>query len=119
MRTARVVGFWAIKTEYQMFSSAKLSLAAILAVSAVCAPAFSRAKAETPQPPNTRQVVVQVCQGCHGPEVIAAKGRSRDDWSTVVDRMVQEGASASDQTLQAIIDYLAQNYPVDDHPRPK
>ena len=109
----------AINSEFKMSRLAKLVIATILPGSAFCAPALSNADVGTPTPQNMKQVVVQVCQGCHGPEVIAAKGRSRDDWSIVVERMVQVGASASDENLQAIVEYLAQNYPVGDGSRPK
>jgi cytochrome c5 len=75
--------------------------------------------AAAPVSPSTRDLVVQVCLGCHGPEILSQKGRTKDEWATVVQTMVERGALASDQEFQAIIDYLAQTYPPAARARPK
>ena len=71
------------------------------------------------QPPRTvplpdgpaRAVTLQVCgTACHGPNVVTGAGRSRDQWTAVVNQMVARGAKASDTELGQIINYLSTNF---------
>ena len=59
-----------------------------------------------------KNVVQQVCGStCHGPEILAGKGYSRDNWATVVNGMIARGAKASSTEFGEIVDYLAKNLP--------
>lgn len=59
-----------------------------------------------------RDIVQRVCGStCHGAELVAGKGYTRDSWGAVVNSMVSRGAKASDTELAAIVDYLAANLP--------
>ena len=51
------------------------------------------------------------CTSCHDLSPIYAHGRSAQDWSDVVDRMVTYGASGSDADLAAMKAYLAKTLP--------
>ena len=43
-----------------------------------------------------KDTVQRVCGStCHGAEIVAGKGYSRDNWSTVVNGMISRGAKAS------------------------
>jgi len=88
-------------------TAAATAAALILSAQGVKAQAPSAPAATAP----AQALVVQVCQGCHGPEILSQKGRTKDEWATVVQTMVDRGAMASDQDLQTIVDYLARTYP--------
>ena len=90
-------------------SLASVSAAAALMVSAQGVKAAPPSATSAPAPAQT--LVVQVCQGCHGPEILSQKGRTKDAWADVVQNMVDKGAMASDEDLQKIVDYLARTYP--------
>ncbi len=58
-----------------------------------------------------RAVVLQVCgSACHGPSVVTGAGRSRDQWTAVVNQMVARGAKGSDAELGQIINYLSTQF---------
>jgi hypothetical protein len=54
------------------------------------------------------------CTSCHDLGPVNAHGRSPQEWSDLVDRMVTYGASGSDSDLAAIKDYLAKTLPPSD-----
>ena len=58
-----------------------------------------------------KDVVLRVCAAeCHGVEPIAAERRSKQGWSNIVDAMISRGAKATDEEIDAIIDYLAAHF---------
>jgi mono/diheme cytochrome c family protein len=57
-------------------------------------------------------VVQRVCGAtCHGAEIVAGKGYSRDNWVAVVNGMVSRGAKASSEELGEIVEYLTEYLP--------
>ncbi|WP_321474671.1 c-type cytochrome [uncultured Paludibaculum sp.] len=85
---------------------------AVLAVTAVSwAHLFAqappnRAGRSLPEGPG-RDVTQRVCGStCHGPDTIMGKGRSREQWTAVVNAMVARGAKANDAELVQIAEYL-------------
>lgn len=59
-----------------------------------------------------KMVVQQVCGStCHGAEIVAGKGYSRDNWATTVNGMIARGAKASSTEFGEIVDYLTKNLP--------
>jgi cytochrome c oxidase cbb3-type subunit 3 len=59
-----------------------------------------------------KDTVQRVCGStCHGPQIVAGKGYSRDNWATVVNGMIARGAKASASEFGEIVDYLAKNLP--------
>ncbi len=77
-------------------------------------PAIADAQPKTamqfPDAPG-RDVVQKVCGVCHGAEVVAAKGLSRQDWAQVIASMVTRGAKGSDEEFSQVLDYLARVFP--------
>jgi len=74
-------------------------------------PAPAAMKPTLPDGPG-RQVVQQACGStCHGAEIVAGKGYSRDNWATVVNSMIARGAKASGTEFGEIVDYLTKNLP--------
>jgi mono/diheme cytochrome c family protein len=59
-----------------------------------------------------KSTVQAVCGStCHGPEIVASKGYSRQSWAGVVNGMIARGAKADSKEFAEIIDYLAANLP--------
>ena len=58
-----------------------------------------------------RDVTQKVCGAtCHGPEIIMGKGRTRDQWTAVVNAMVGRGAKATEAELMQIAEYLSSHF---------
>src|SRR5580698_9215080 len=57
-----------------------------------------------------KDVLEQVCGACHGTDLIASRRATKQGWSYIVDDMVSRGASATNEQIQSINDYLAKNY---------
>jgi len=58
-----------------------------------------------------RDITHKVCGAtCHGTDVIVGKGRTRDQWTAVVNAMVARGAKASDTELVQITEYLSSHF---------
>jgi cytochrome c oxidase cbb3-type subunit III len=55
-----------------------------------------------------RDLTQRVCGAtCHGPNIIMGKGRTRDQWTAVVNTMVGRGAKAGEAELVQIAEYLS------------
>jgi len=59
-----------------------------------------------PPDPN-RQIVLNICGSCHDVDVVVGEKQSRENWSTLVRRMRENGARGSDDDFRKITDYLA------------
>jgi len=59
-----------------------------------------------PPDPN-RQIVLNICGSCHDVDVVVGEKQSRENWSTLVRRMRENGARGSDDDFKKITDYLA------------
>jgi len=57
-----------------------------------------------------KQLYENVCGSCHGADQGIDDPRDRQGWHDTVDRMVQLGASASDEEQDQIVDYLAKYF---------
>ena len=58
-----------------------------------------------------RDITHKVCGAtCHGTDIIVGKGRTRDQWTAVVNAMVGRGAKASDAELVQITEYLSSHF---------
>src|SRR5579864_2606638 len=58
-----------------------------------------------------KDVTQKVCGStCHGPDIIMGKGRTRDQWTAVVNTMVGRGAKASESELIQISEYLSSHF---------
>ncbi|HEX4133920.1 MAG TPA: helix-hairpin-helix domain-containing protein [Bryobacteraceae bacterium] len=56
-----------------------------------------------------KDMVETVCGACHGTDLISTRRATKEGWSYIVDDMVSRGASATNEQIQAINDYLAKN----------
>src|SRR5438445_4907764 len=58
-----------------------------------------------------RDITQKVCGAtCHGPDIIMGAGRTRDQWTGVVNAMVARGAKATDAELVQIAEYLTSHF---------
>ena len=57
-----------------------------------------------------KQLVENVCGGCHGLDVVIGEPHDYDGWHYTVDRMAQMGTSASDEELDQIVKYLVKYF---------
>src|SRR5258706_8770039 len=58
-----------------------------------------------------KDVTLKVCGStCHGSDIIMGKGRTRDQWTAVVNTMVSKGAKASAAELTQISEYLSTHF---------
>src|SRR3954470_22541709 len=91
------------------------SLAVSTALFAVSLAAQRPGAAERPGPQLPegagRDLTQKVCGAtCHGPDIIMGKGRTRDQWTAVVNTMVGRGAKASEAELVQIAEYLSSHF---------
>lgn len=61
-----------------------------------------------------KKIIAAKCQLCHTLERVVTSHRTKDDWQSVIDQMVEQGAALSDDETKAVVDYLASNYPPKD-----
>src|SRR4051794_28748556 len=91
-----------------MTSIALLGLAVAAALPGQGPPA--RAAAQLPEAPG-RDVTQRACGStCHRPEMLMGSGRTRDQWTAVVNSMVARGAKATQPELIQILTYLSTNF---------
>lgn len=51
-----------------------------------------------------------VCTKCHDLKGVVAKRRSAGDWGLILDKMITQGAEATDAQFGEILDYLIRNF---------
>jgi competence protein ComEA len=56
-----------------------------------------------------KDVVDQVCGACHGTDLVSSRRATREGWKYIVEDMVSRGASATNEQVAQINDYLATN----------
>jgi competence protein ComEA len=57
-----------------------------------------------------KDVVEEVCGACHGADLVASRRATKQGWSYIVDDMVSRGATATNDQIAAINDYLSKNF---------
>ena len=55
--------------------------------------------------------MLRVCKGCHPPEIVAMKHHTREEWEEVVTKMVNAGATGSDEDFNLVVDYVTEHFP--------
>jgi competence protein ComEA len=82
-----------------------LAAAAILAALPI-----SRSLAQDLPDGSGKEALKTVCTQCHDLNQVVARKRTAVDWSMTVDKMVTQGAKATDEQFNAILDYLIRNF---------
>jgi competence protein ComEA len=57
-----------------------------------------------------KDAVDQVCGACHGTDLVSGRRATKEGWKYIVDDMVSRGASATNEQIASINDYLAKNF---------
>ena len=52
----------------------------------------------------------KVCTKCHDLTGVVSKRRTAGDWGTILDKMITQGAEATDEQFGQILDYLIANF---------
>src|SRR5262249_36589183 len=66
-----------------------------------------------------RDIVVRVCQQCHGLEQVVSSRRSPEDWKSLVNEMISNGAPLTDDEAKVVAEYLAKSFPEGSSPDAK
>lgn len=86
------------------------SAGASTAPSAASAPAQANTTPVDPWPPGPgKNVFLQTCSSCHGPETVIGHNLDVSGWTDVLNQMIQNGAQGSDEDFSAILQYLVTN----------
>jgi competence protein ComEA len=70
----------------------------------------SFAQDKLPEGPG-KAAVLKVCRGCHGPDLVATKQHTREEWEHTVVDMINAGATGTDDEFSDIVEYLTKNFP--------
>ena len=80
----------------------------------LCATAFGQsARNNNVQLPDGmgKDITQKICgTTCHGPDIVGGSGRTRDQWTAVVNSMVARGAKATEPELLQIVQYLSSHF---------
>jgi len=52
------------------------------------------------------QAFQRVCSDCHEPERIFESKRTRGDWESILEKMIEKGATGTDQDFELVLQYL-------------
>jgi cytochrome c5 len=57
-----------------------------------------------------KQLVANICAGCHSLDTVTTQRRSREDWNSTVANMISRGAQIFTDESATIVNYLAEHY---------
>lgn len=57
-----------------------------------------------------KEVTERACSECHGLDTVVAERHTKEGWQTVVDSMIDRGASVKDTEVKVIVNYLAKYF---------
>jgi competence protein ComEA len=67
--------------------------------------------AQSPLPDGEgKKETERICNNCHGPENYVRKKHTKDEWETIVDDMVDKGATGTDDDFNIVVRYLTANF---------
>jgi competence protein ComEA len=52
----------------------------------------------------------KICGSCHGAELVLGRQEDREAWGSIVNDMIQRGATGDDDEFYEVVDYLATNF---------
>jgi cytochrome c5 len=65
-----------------------------------------------------REVVISACALCHPIDLVVQQRRTQDEWDTLISRMADHGARASDAEQQVVFEYLVLHFGKEQGPPP-
>ena len=89
-----------------------LALGLTLCVSGLAFAAGQEASEKTKAPEDKgKELFETTCSGCHDLDLTIGLRQTKDEWTGLVQRMVDRGAYLSKEQFPVLIDYLAKTYP--------
>jgi hypothetical protein len=58
-----------------------------------------------------RRIVQNLCSSCHDIGIVTAVNATEAGWRSIVNRMLELGATASEDEVEEIVEYLAKAFP--------
>jgi competence protein ComEA len=78
----------------------------------------SAASIDKPLPDGPgKEETQKLCSRCHDLDKSVSINQDRAGWQRTIEKMLAFGAKATDQEFNAVLDYLAKNFPADDVPK--
>ena len=81
-----------------------------LGISAALFLTVAKAQEKLPKGPG-RETMTRVCGACHSAENVAGMSKTREEWGALVGEMAADGAQATEDEFNEIVDYLAAAFP--------
>jgi competence protein ComEA len=91
-----------------MGKSLKFSIAVAICTALLLT--VAEAQEKLPKGPG-RETLLRVCGACHSAENVAGMAKTREEWGALVGEMAADGAQATDDEFNEIVDYLAAHFP--------
>jgi competence protein ComEA len=57
-----------------------------------------------------KDVTLQLCSNCHGPDVIFLHRQGKDEWVATIQKMIEAGAEGTPEQFSTVLDYLMKNF---------
>jgi competence protein ComEA len=83
--------------------------AAVVLAAIVSAQAPASKDSRFPDGPG-KSALLKACNECHGAEAAVGQLKTRDEWSRTLDEMAANGAQATDEEWNQILDYLDKHF---------
>src|SRR5580700_2560278 len=81
-----------------------------LGIGAILFLTVADAQEKLPKGPG-RETTLRVCGACHSAENVAGMAKTREEWGVLVGEMAADGAQATDDEFNEIVEYLAAHFP--------
>jgi competence protein ComEA len=79
---------------------------------------ISAASVDKPLPDGPgKEETQKLCSRCHDLDKSVSLNQDRAGWQRTIEKMLAFGAKVTDQEFNAVLDYLAKNFPADDIPK--
>jgi competence protein ComEA len=65
--------------------------------------------AQLPEGPGKAELE-RLCKNCHEPEQATSERMNREDWTKTLEKMIEAGATGTDEEFNLILEYLVKNF---------
>jgi len=100
----------------RMWRRALLVMACAAFVVAIWAPMSTGQGRQLPEGQG-KEETQKICAQCHDLAKSVSLNQDRDGWQRTVDKMVALGAKGTEKELNAVLEYLAKNFPAEEVPK--
>lgn len=87
-----------------------LVLAAAAAMASSPGSKDSKPDKDTKKDDRAHELFAEVCTACHDLNRVKIQQLSKEEWAGLIKGMVSEGAAVTDEEMDLIVGYLAQNF---------